>query len=164
MFRMTMGTGFAAAASIAVAAALVVGISMVESPEDLRILRYDQAREDNLNHLAAGIDCYYTLNRALPGDLTELVAEMDRLAQQKPLRSYCAPRRTTDPETDEPYRYRRLDDERFELCATFSLPSPEDPEWRVRSGHSFAARKWTHAAGSQCFEMTTVEVKVPFYN
>lgn len=163
MARFTMGTGLTAAASLAVAAAIAAGITVIEGPERQRERRFDQVRVANLNQIASGIDCYRTLNGELPSDLDKLVVELENLAQQKPLKSFCVPGRIRDPKSDEPYGYRQLDETRFELCAVFSLATPKDQDARVFPGHKFAAREWKHLAGPQCFALTAVKIKQPIF-
>jgi hypothetical protein len=54
---------------------------------------------------------------------------------------------SSDPVTGATYRYRAIDAETFELCATFDRASSP----RVGSGVDV----WQHPAGSHCFTKIT---------
>jgi hypothetical protein len=49
-----------------------------------------------------------------------------------------------DPFTGQPYEYRRLDSEHYQVCAEFGAASP------TASGQ---AAFWAHPAGRKCFEI-----------
>jgi hypothetical protein len=51
----------------------------------------------------------------------------------------------SDPFTGEPYEYRRLDGQRYQLCAAFEAPSPRA---------SGSALFWAHPAGRTCFDLS----------
>lgn len=153
------GIGLATAVLFAVATAIVFGASIIEGPEQQRDRRFDRIRVTNLNHIGHAVDCYWSLNGGLPEDLPTLKKAMEEFAQQKPLRDHCIPANTEDPETNEPYSYRRIDDTRFKLCASFALASGQNDDVRALPWHSGASREWKHEAGAQCFELTAVETK-----
>ncbi len=153
------GIGLATAVILAVATAIVFGASIIEGPEQQRDRRFDRIRVMNLNQIGHAADCYWSLKGGLPEDLPTLRKEMEGVAQQQPLPDHCIPANTKDPETEEPYSYRRIDDTRFELCARFALASRQNDNVRTPSLHPGASREWKHEAGAQCFELTAVETK-----
>ena len=53
-----------------------------------------------------------------------------------------------DPLTRRPYRYQRLTDRKFEVCAVFELSSTEFE----RRGKKLPDKRWTYAAGEKCIE------------
>ena len=53
-----------------------------------------------------------------------------------------------DPISRLPYRYQRLTDRRFEVCAVFELSSTEFE----RRGKKLPDKRWTYAAGEKCIE------------
>ena len=56
---------------------------------------------------------------------------------------------TVDPGSAEPYEYRPLDEDTYELCASFDGESPA-PRRRTPAGF------WSHGVGRQCFELSVV--------
>ncbi|MEM9979465.1 MAG: hypothetical protein AAF808_17695, partial [Cyanobacteria bacterium P01_D01_bin.2] len=62
-----------------------------------------------------------------------------------------------DPITQESYSYRKVDDERYELCASFATDS---------STHKLANannQNWQHPNGRHCFELELSQPPPPLY-
>ena len=116
-------------AVVVVVAAIVAGLLISGSPQRQRLLRLDEQRVDDLQNLAQWLSDRYETERALPGELADLV-DGRRLS--------TLPR---DPESDQQYDYAILERRAFELCAEFALAS-EDPQ---------PDEFWAHEAGRQCF-------------
>ena len=107
-------------------AAVVAGVMALGSPAAARERRFDERREDDLAEIERVINEYHGDHSALPHALTHL----NRRSGDTLLR---------DPVTQQPYKYRVLDDHRYELCAVFQQPSRRslDP--------------WAHDSGAHCF-------------
>lgn len=109
-----MTKGWATAALVVIAVALIgVGLLLTGGPDQARKERRDQEREDDLGSLASLVDCLASANGGrLP----------DRLAQT----SDCDwQARLADPFTNQPYRYERITERSYQLCATFETPPPK---------------------------------------
>lgn len=112
---------------------VVVGTALLlmGSPTGERLRQFDARRVDDVAVLTRAIDVYWTRNGRLPETVGALRQEQGVVPG-------------SDPETGEPYEYRRLGPGDFEICATFDAESRE-PEV------GFEAGVWSHGAGRQCF-------------
>ena len=126
--------------SAVVAAVVVIGLLVIGVPGEARLRRLDERRVEHLQGLSRSVAVYWTVNETLPESLSQLsdiggVVEIPR-----------------DPETGVVYRYDVISELRYELCAEFSRSTP--------SGVHLAAEElWSHAEGSQCFELAPVETE-----
>src|SRR5690606_1242010 len=91
-----------------VTAAIATGLYFSGPPSEQRLVRLDEQRISNLQHLSAALRRYFTETGALPAELAELVD--GRRLSGLPL----------DPATAEPYGYTVTGAAEFELCAEFS--------------------------------------------
>jgi hypothetical protein len=88
---------------------------------------------DNLSNLSSVIYSYYIDNKKLPTDLSA-----------SPFNNFH------DPETNQPYEYRIVSSDQYELCAIFSLATSQISGNYVAPtpiGFDF----FYHKAGRQCF-------------
>mmetsp|Transcript_11589 Transcript_11589/g.18655 ORF Transcript_11589/g.18655 Transcript_11589/m.18655 type:complete len:125 (-) Transcript_11589:201-575(-) len=92
-----------------VLAAVIGGLSIVGGPSQARAEKADRQRLGDLQRLSRYLDCRGD-SETLPQFLSD--------------ETYCPERRTNlafdDPVTDDAYVYRRLSDDRFQLCARFA--------------------------------------------
>jgi hypothetical protein len=117
-----------AAAVVAVAAAVIVGIATLDSPGLARSRRIDLQRTRDLYAISNAVHLHWSRHGALPEDLRTLPG----LSSEE----------TLDPVSGRPYDFRVIENDRYELCATFeaeSLPGSDNP--------------WAHGAGRHCFEV-----------
>lgn len=123
---------FALCASFVVGAAVIAAFLVIGSPEHIRATRLDDDRVTDLQALIDAIGEDRRHGDPLPESLAQLV--------NRPTHSYL---RTLDPETKQPYDYRVLDPDRFELCAQFATATkdPDRPASLLRN----------HGSGRQCF-------------
>ena len=124
------------AAFVVVVAAVVTGIVVLGPPSEQRALRLDQRRSRDLQAIGLELNALWKKKRHLPASLQELSTESDISNSSR------------DPVSGTPYPYRVVDDETFELCATFDRASTR------RSSADF----WVHGAGRHCFEHKASEV------
>jgi hypothetical protein len=121
-----------------VAAGIVIAFLTIGSPQRARVAALDRVRIEDLYQIAWALNNRLgadgKLPQTLPDDLTAY--------------RYGLPDRHTDvfkdPVTAVPYRYRRLDGDRYRLCATFADAAGTRP-------HDRPGRTWKHAAGPTCF-------------
>ncbi|MBF0585402.1 hypothetical protein INT08_03185 [Prosthecochloris sp. N3] len=130
MKRVGKGWVLGVAVSLLVAAAVVRGLFMIGPIEEQRNRRFDERRLADLQRIASSVEFYYRSYDELPESLNAL----ERLPESR------VPR--LDPESGEPYTYRRISAEFYELCATFALESGESTGLR-----------WAHKAGPACFRL-----------
>jgi len=129
------------AVSVAVLAAVVVGVVLLDSPAEARLRRLDERRVDDLRDLAFAVDAFWTREGQLPTSLGDL-SEAERIVTEP-----------IDPETGEPYEYRVLGEKSFELCAVFARDTgPDDRDGCYRSF-------WFHGTGRQCFQLEAQDLK-----
>lgn len=114
--------------SVVVIVAIAAGLWLIGSPELQRSRRLDERRLEDLRLITAQIDGYWTRHRALPETLDALQTEPGMAP---------AP---VDPVRHEPYSYRPIDEDSYELCAVFATLS-EHP-----------GSTWAHEKGEDCFE------------
>jgi hypothetical protein len=120
-----------------IAAAVIAGFFSVGSPGNERLRRFDDQRSQDLEMLrVSGIDEYVRRTGSLPASLDDV---------QKTV-AIASPDSFMDPETGEPFEYRRTGDTSFSLCTTFDLASAPNQE------NPYLDPVWTHPAGRVCFD------------
>jgi hypothetical protein len=127
--RLTGRRVLAGVVSLVVAAAIVTGVVILGSPSEERARRLDSRRVADLEGIRTAVNFYHSSRGQLPASLEELSREP-------------GVRISTDPITNEPYRYRALSAETFELCGIFDRASAP------RSGSGVDI--WQHPAGPHC--------------
>ena len=110
-----------------VAAAIVLGLSIIGSPAEQRRLRLDERRVFDLRGLSGSINRYWNERHELPTRAEDVID--GRLMTELPL----------DPESKQPYEYR-VTPGGYDLCANFSRRS-------AVGSNDF----WFHEAGRRCF-------------
>jgi len=120
---------------VAVALALAGSFLALGTVGQTRARRLDSLRLQHLSSIAASIDTYWNLHRALPADLETLAGDRNN-----------APREVNDPVTGALYEYTPSAAGSYDLCATFDT---EERQPRVSGGERF----WGHTQGLHCFEI-----------
>ena len=124
--------------TLAVVLAVGYGAVLVGFPAGQRLLKFDDRRVSDLQNISHTIDTYWELNGELPGALEDL---------QGP-RYYV--RSIQDPGTQEPYEYRLMDGNQYQLCAVFATDSSQREQ---RVPRAFSAKVWDHGTGRACFDL-----------
>ena len=127
---------FLAMSSLSVLAAVVAGFWLLGSPNKQRLLALDEERIADLSQIARVLVDYVGNQDASPQPLPETLP--DSIQQAPDL---------IDPQTGEPYEYRRLSDTVYELCANFAYDSQTPLAGNLRS----SPLQWAHPAGRHCF-------------
>jgi len=120
-------------AILLVVAGIVGGLVILGPPSEARVRRLDQKRVGDLQGIRSSVAIFRMRHERFPVSLDELTPE-DGLAIS-----------SRDPETMQPYEYRPVDLEKFELCAVFARTSSADAN---PVGGDF----WSHGAGRRCFQ------------
>jgi hypothetical protein len=123
---------------ILVALAVARGIFIIGSPSEERTRRLDARRVEDLQRISRAVEVYHQRHQRVPASVEELSKE--------PGLSVIA----RDPVTEEPYAYRSVNANSYELCGTFERETAD-----ARS-----ANFWSHGAGGQCFTLN-VKPKTP---
>lgn len=111
-------------AALAILAAVTVGagLALTGGPLEGRALRRDDTRMEDLRRLSSRVQCLAMAQKRLPASVEESDVCPD-------------PVRLTDPYTDAPYRYQRIDATNYRLCGVFERPRRQQ-QW---SGDEFDA-------------------------
>lgn len=139
---------YAGGAGAIVIAVLVLGFLNSDTPKEVREMRLDQQQVDNLSEIQWRIDDHFQVNKALPENIESLYVGIE------------AP---IAPEGREAYVYKTLDEDTYELCATFAYPSQRTdsdiayPAMSEIEGIKNRANNWDHGVGETCFERTVVD-------
>jgi hypothetical protein len=127
---------------VAVLAVVIVGVTLLDSPAQECLRRLDERRVDDLRSISAELDFYWTRERTLPPSLEDLAKEPGVFIELH------------DPETGQPYEYRVLSSNTYELCAEFARDTADE------QGRSYRD-SWSHSQGRHCFELEAQAVERP---
>lgn len=133
------------ASLVAIVVLIVIGFVIVGSPYTQRAIRDDNQRVNDLQFIQGQIVSFWQQkNQILPATLADL---------EYPISGFVNPK---DPKTGQMYEYRSLGGRKFELCATFALPSrnPNSKLFLARSYGIIENENWQHGVGRTCFERT----------
>ena len=136
--------------AIAIAvSALVVGFMYSDSPTKVREMKIDAEQVNNLSDMQWRIEDHYRINKALPKTTDEL---------------YVGIPPTNAPEGRAAYEYKTIDEDTYQLCATFMYPST--PNEMGTFAYTDSSMKnpynnWDHGEGVTCFERTIAKEMVP---
>lgn len=129
------------AASCLLLASIIWGFSVLGSPQNQRLLKYDEQKISNLTEINYQIENYWTEKSVLPDSLADLSGANEY---------FVAP---TDPQNNSEYVYKKTGALSYEICATFNKASRglenEKNIPAVSKGTS-----WNHPAGDYCFKET----------
>ena len=107
-----------AVATVAVVALVIAGLFAIGSPATARKFKADQERRNRLSQIHYVLAGHVREEGSLPGSLEDIDEEVLRQAGY----GFDARR---DPETGEPFEYRKLSDRRYEVCADFETSSQD---------------------------------------
>jgi len=123
--------------SLVVLAVIIIAVSLLDSPAQERLRRLDERRMSDLREIANAVDIYWTREGILPNVLDDLADEKGCFAE------------LVDPETGAAYEYRVIDEDSYELCATF------DTEDAASDRDPYFKDLWHRGIGRQCFTLTS---------
>ena len=134
--RSAPGRWVAIAASVVVAATLVVAVLLMGSPAEQRELRLDARRVQDLQHLERAVQAYYSEHQALPDSVAALATQPGWDLS------------SSDPVDGSAYAYSTTGERSYRLCARFTT----DTALTTPAGVGAEPDRWNHALGRQCFE------------
>ncbi len=126
--------------SLIIASAVIAGFFIVGSPQEQRLLKFDERRVQDLQLIQSELINYWANKEKLPNSLTDL---------RDDLRGFSMPK---DPQTNDEYGYEVRGELNFALCATFSNSSPEISAPKPAYPEPIYQESWQHQAGHACFE------------
>lgn len=136
------------AVAVLVLAAIIAGFFIIGSPQDIRLMRYDEQKVADLQNMQYQLLNYWQQKESLPEELALL---------NDPLVGYIVP---FDPQSGESYQYEITGPLSFTLCATFNRKTPDTAGQGEFPAYSRAYpgmpidENWQHGAGEECFERT----------
>lgn len=134
---------FKIAVLVFVAVVIAIGLYFAGSPREARLKKFDRQKISDLQSLSHFIDIYYRKNEKLPNNLEDL-------KQNKPNLDI------TDPQTDNKYKYEKIDKRNYKLCADFNKDQTDVKRYypAPKSGEN-----WDYNQGESCFELKVRGIK-----
>lgn len=134
---------------ILTACSVVGGFFIIGSPTELRRMRFDEQKLNDLATLQWQIVTHWQQKRTLPATLDEL---------EDPISGFTIP---LDPQTRTSYGYAVTGEASFNLCAAFNHAS-------IDRGSAYpierpSGESWQHGAGETCFSRTIDPDRYPPY-
>jgi hypothetical protein len=127
--------------SVLIFVSVVSGFLIMGSPAEQRLLRFDQEKVANLSETQWQLINYWQSKGELPDELSEL---------ENSLSGFRAP---TDPQSNQPYTYKKTGDMTFTLCANFNSESRSDEFSRAPyPKYGISDTNWSHGEGEVCFD------------
>jgi len=140
---------YAGLASCVVIASLVLGFLNSETPKEVRNMKLDDQQLQDLQDMEWRINEFYSNKDVLPGSIEEL---------------YVGIPVPTAPEDRDAYEYKVVDEDTYELCATFTHSSQQGvsaarpmPAMMGDTAMKVPYNTWDHGEGKTCFERTAVD-------
>lgn len=122
-----------------VSAAIIGGLFLSGTPEQMRLFRFDQLRTSDLRQISAAVEDYWQRRAKLPDNLQVLTRGPG---------GYI--RSLRDPKSNQLYEYSITGETTFQLCATFETDTSVGDRSGVRRPAS--EEFWAHGIGRTCFE------------
>ncbi|HZZ99154.1 MAG TPA: DUF5671 domain-containing protein [Candidatus Paceibacterota bacterium] len=129
---------------VVVVVAVIIGLGFYKagSPQNQRLLNFDQQKTSDLQMIQDRLVYYWQQKAALPTALGQL---------NDPISGFNVP---NDPQSGQAYQYQATGPRSFELCANFNLPSGPDES-------AFFGGNWQHDSGQVCFNRTIDQALYP---
>lgn len=135
---------------ILVVLAIVAGFSVISTPWNARLERFDEQKINNLSSIESDIRYYFANKKILPATLSEVNTQ-----------EFFRHQIMIDKQTKKPYGYEVTDKKSFKLCAVFNKKSSGIVSEIVSP--TKAEYNWEHDAGEFCFERTIDSVNGPAF-
>jgi hypothetical protein len=129
---------WAGVATVIIVGSIVWGFSVLGSPRTQRLMKYDEAKINDLMNLNTAIQNYYSINNALPKVPSDLATFNYGIS-------------LVDAQNQKPYEYVVKDKTHYDICAEFNIASPDAKSPNVYA-RPVGYTTWTHSAGRYCFE------------
>lgn len=130
--------------------AIVAGFFILGTPQELRRLKQDAIRVQDLQNIQWQVVNFWQQKEILPANLEAL---------KDPIAGVSIP---VDPKTGESYTYEKSGTMSFKLCASFELAGGLNPSL-ARPVDMSAQDDWQHEAGQVCYDRTIDPERYPPY-
>ncbi len=134
---------------------IVAGFFIVGTPQEIRKLKQDAIRTQDLQSIQWEVVNYWQQKEEMPAVLADLQDEISY---------YVIP---VDPKTKASYKYEVTGALSFKLCATFEMEGgTEDPRTTMPIDPSMgkmALDNWKHGVGEVCFDRTIDPERYPVF-
>jgi hypothetical protein len=127
---------------------IILGFSVLGSPQSQRLLRYDNQKVTDLQNIQWQVISFWQTNGSVPVDINEMESAQPNTS---------IPR---DPQTKDNYEYNKTGAMTFELCANFNKENKNInqnqyigavPMSYPVKGTIIQNDNWNHSAGRYCF-------------
>jgi len=128
---------------LVVLVSIVLGFSVLGSPQTQRLVRQDNQKITDLQNLQYQVINYWQQNASLPDSMPTIASA---------------------------YQYKKVSAKSFQLCADFNRESAvrmyqnSTPTIYPEKAGMMTNDDWTHSSGNQCFSRTLDSVAYPIYN
>ena len=139
---------------------IVAGFFIIGTPQQMRAQKQDAIRLQDLQNIQWQVVNFWQQKQKLPNSLSELADPISNLTI--PL----------DPQTKQPYEYKKSGPMNFQLCATFAMEGsmngiPSRPDAMLVDPVALETSptwdNWQHAAGDVCFDRAIDPQRYPPY-
>ncbi|MFH0804126.1 MAG: DUF5671 domain-containing protein [Candidatus Zambryskibacteria bacterium] len=142
------------ATGIIVLVFIILGFSVLGSPQTQRLLRYDNQKITDLQNIQWQVISYWQMNGTIPASLGEITNNQSYVVIPK------------DPQSKVSYEYKGTGNMTFELCAEFNKESMVSQNVEAiplgyAKGSIIQNENWNHKAGHQCFSRIIDPVVYP---
>ena len=136
--------------TVAVIVAVGFGLWQMGTPKEARQRRADDLRASSLQQISSAVNYYYESQGELPVSLDDLVGKAGYL-----------PTDLADPMTQQPYEYSLVDDQHYEICATFDTNTNTSSEAKYAPYYGLGnVNFYLHDAGQNCFTLSIPKSQV----
>ncbi len=142
-----VGYAFGAVAILTV----VAGFFIIGSPTDIRLMRLDDQKQNDLSNIQWQVVNYWQTKEILPSKLEDL---------SDPISGNIIP---VDPQSGQPYVYTVTGARTFKLCAMFNRENNVTTSQPMAYPAVKGAidENWKHGAGESCFDRTIDPTRYP---
>jgi hypothetical protein len=140
--KLSSSAVFALIITIMAIGAIVIGFGHIDSPSMVRAQRLDNHRLNDLQSIVFDISHYFRIQKHLPKQLQELNISKASLK---------------DIVTNQPYEYKIISGDEYELCAVFDISIDENKNnnSQYNSYKPSCSILLKHEQGKQCFKLSS---------
>lgn len=135
---------------VAVVIVLISGFVFVESPNQIRVRKFDNKILENFDNIKYAVENFYYDSKRLPENLRELVPGL--LFADDVIKNIT---------NGKEYDYQILEDNKYKICADFQA---SNKDVFGNCYEKWFNKEWAHDKGYQCFEKTVFVEKKEDYD
>ena len=125
---------------------LVYGFYLAGSPQNQRLVRFDDTKTSDLQTIQDRLVYYWQQKGSLPASLDGL---------NDPIAGFTVP---VDPQSNQPFEYVLTGTRAFQLCAVFNL---DNTNLTTAPASGYSGDNWTHGVGRVCFDRSIDQALYP---